>query len=463
MVYSERLKFIIFSTYLILAFLAALFVANTSPGLAFTVAIGVVVFIVSFVSTEAALYILLFSMLLSPEFGARGTTGGGATLRIDDFLIMIIGISWLARMAVYKELGLIFKTKLNRPIFYYILVCFISTAFGVLAGRISMLTGFFFVVKYIEYFVIYFMVTHYISDRKQIRNFVITLFITCAIVSVIAIIQIPSGERITAPFEGKSGEPNTFGGYLILMLAIVMGLLLYIKETKRRVLLAVLGTLIFIPFVFTLSRSSWIAFFPMYVALIFTTQQRWKLLGILIVVLALAPFLLPESARKRINYTFQSEKVVKWQQQIGDVTLDTSTSARIHDWKLALAAFLKKPILGYGITGWKFVDSQYIRTLVELGILGVVTFIGLIYALLKEIWRIYRIMDTSFAKGLTLGLFVGTIALITHSIGANTFIIVRIMEPFWFITGLVMILPFVEEKNNKSETNQNEIIGAQIQ
>ncbi|MFQ5771457.1 MAG: hypothetical protein ACE5HX_13040, partial [bacterium] len=113
--------------------------------------------------------------------------------------------------------------------------------------------------------------------------------------------------------------------------------------------------------------------------------------------------------------------------------------------------------------GWKFVDSQYIRTLVELGILGVVTFIGLIYALLKEIWRIYRIMDTSFAKGLTLGLFVGTIALITHSIGANTFIIVRIMEPFWFITGLVMILPFVEEKNNKSETNQNEIIGAQIQ
>jgi hypothetical protein len=37
------------------------------------------------------------------------------------------------------------------------------------------------------------------------------------------------------------------------------------------------------------------------------------------------------------------------------------------------------------------------------------------------------------------------------------------MEPFWFLTGLVVMLPFVEVKNNKSETNQNQIIGAQVQ
>jgi len=28
-----------------------------------------------------------------------------------------------------------------------------------------------------------------------------------------------------------------------------------------------------------------------------------------------------------------------------------------------------------------------------------------------------------------------------HSLGANTFIIVRIMEPFWFLVGMVLILP----------------------
>ena len=33
------------------------------------------------------------------------------------------------------------------------------------------------------------------------------------------------------------------------------------------------------------------------------------------------------------------------------------------------------------------------------------------------------------------------VAMLAHGIGANTFIIIRIMEPFWLCAGLVMILP----------------------
>jgi hypothetical protein len=35
--------------------------------------------------------------------------------------------------------------------------------------------------------------------------------------------------------------------------------------------------------------------------------------------------------------------------------------------------------------------------------------------------------------------------MIAHSITANTFIIVRIIEPFWLACGLVMAVPEVEE------------------
>jgi len=35
--------------------------------------------------------------------------------------------------------------------------------------------------------------------------------------------------------------------------------------------------------------------------------------------------------------------------------------------------------------------------------------------------------------------------MMTHGIGANTFIIIRIMEPFWLVCGLVMSIPAVEE------------------
>jgi hypothetical protein len=40
-----------------------------------------------------------------------------------------------------------------------------------------------------------------------------------------------------------------------------------------------------------------------------------------------------------------------------------------------------------------------------------------------------------------MGYLAGFAGLLTHGIGANTFIIVRIMEPFWFFTAIVVMLP----------------------
>jgi hypothetical protein len=35
--------------------------------------------------------------------------------------------------------------------------------------------------------------------------------------------------------------------------------------------------------------------------------------------------------------------------------------------------------------------------------------------------------------------------MLVHAVGANTFIIVRIMEPFWFLTGIIITLPMIVE------------------
>jgi hypothetical protein len=37
--------------------------------------------------------------------------------------------------------------------------------------------------------------------------------------------------------------------------------------------------------------------------------------------------------------------------------------------------------------------------------------------------------------------------LLVHAIGANTFIIVRIMEPFWFLTGIIIALASIQEES----------------
>jgi hypothetical protein len=56
-------------------------------------------------------------------------------------------------------------------------------------------------------------------------------------------------------------------------------------------------------------------------------------------------------------------------------------------------------------------------------------------------------VKTPYFKGLAIGFVAGYIGLLFHAIGANTFIIVRIMEPFWFFTGIIAVLPTLERQS----------------
>jgi len=102
--------------------------------------------------------------------------------------------------------------------------------------------------------------------------------------------------------------------------------------------------------------------------------------------------------------------------------------------------------LGRGITGIGFIDGQYIRTLPELGIIGLLSFLWLLWIIYKNSLGIYRQMDDNLYKGLTLGFIAGFVGLTIHALTANTFILIRVMEPFWFITGIIMMLPKLKEE-----------------
>ena len=51
------------------------------------------------------------------------------------------------------------------------------------------------------------------------------------------------------------------------------------------------------------------------------------------------------------------------------------------------------------------------------------------------------------ARGLGLGATAATIALITNSLGTISFLIIRIMEPFWFIVALTVVARSVAIEN----------------
>lgn len=435
----------------------AILISQASIGIAVVVIIGLIVAVFTFLNTEFALYALIVAMLLGPQVGLTGTEaadvrGRGVTLRVDDFLLVIIGLTWFFKTAVEKELGLFLKTPLNVPIALYFLVCIIATLFGYMMDRVKGLSGFFFVLKYFEYYIIYFMAVNHLREKKQIERFVLTIFLVCFIVSLIAIYSMSQGIRASAPFEGASGEPNTLGGYLIFIISLILGLLLTWGTKTQKFMLAILLIVSSVALAATLSRTSWIALGPMGLCLLyFSDKKRTVLFGILLFMIMI-PFVAPKSVQQRILFTITQPKE-EGQMRVGNVRLDTSTSARFESMRLVLTRdFFKQPVIGFGVTGYSFLDAQYARVLAETGLLGILTFFYLLLSIFRNAKQTFVQTTDLFYKGLALGYLTGFFAILTHCIGANTFIIVRIMEPFWFVTAMVIMIPVIEKHQSPAVT-----------
>jgi len=203
----------------------------------------------------------------------------------------------------------------------------------------------------------------------------------------------------------------------------------------------------------TLSRSSWLSLLPLILTLIVLSKKKMVLIVSVLFVVLTAPFILPKSVVDRALYTF-TQPPEEGQLEVGQVRIDTSTSARIFSWKEVLSKdWVKHPILGYGVTGYRFLDAQFPRVLVETGLLGFFAFILLLRSILKVSHSVYRQTEDPFFSGITLGYLAGFFALLTHAIGANTFIIVRIMEPFWFLTAIVVMTPQIEKPSSPPSTD----------
>lgn len=427
---------------LALAAALALFIVSSDTSFGLTVILGALLLVVAFVSTRISLYLLVFSMLLGPQFLLSGTLGGatagrGITLRFDDFLLIVIGFAWLAKMALLKSSPFT-RTPLNGPIMLYIAASVLATLIGVMAGRVKPMAGFFYLMKYYEYVFIYFMVVSAVTTKEQARGLVIASLVTCFLVSLFAIAQIPSGGRASAPFEGSEGEPNTLGGYLIFMLAIVTGLLLTSGAVTSRLPLLLLLAAGTIGLMATLSRTSFLAAGVLILSVIGLLAPRRPVLMTMVLLVALsAPLWAPHAVKERVLSTITQQQE-EGQIQLGALRIDSSTSERLRSWQMALEYFYRSPVWGAGVTGGPyFMDAMYPRLLLETGLLGTVAFAYLLWSLFRLGRTTYKESTDPFNRGVALGFLLGFLSLVVHAVGASTFIIVRIMEPFWLVAALV--------------------------
>ncbi|MDQ6951682.1 MAG: O-antigen ligase family protein [Mariprofundales bacterium] len=435
---------------------------------------ALLVITIAFTNIEFSLYLLILMTLLSPEITFGGhtqsqlaqhlvntTQSRGVTLRLDDIMLSLICFTWLFRMAIDKNLGLLRETPINQPIIWYWSISVVATIVGSIDGNIG-LYGAFFLIKYLEYFLLFFMIVNHLHDEASIKRLLNVMLFTCMVVSLIGITEIPGGGRVSAPFEGAEGEPNTFGGYLMLMFSVTLGMFLHTSERSKQIRYGVLMGIIIVPFMFTESRSSYLSLAVSLCAFLVYSRRKKLIFSMMLVAILILPAVMPKNVINRIMFTFD-QKQQQGQLHVAGLSVDTSTTERLMAWYRVLTIdFPKAPLLGLGVTGGKFLDGQYPRVLDETGLLGFIPFIWLLrrfWVLLRQCY--HHVKDTEL-HGAALGTLCGYAGLLVHAIGANTFIIVRIMEPFMILMGLLLAAMMIKKNRPEAEPSSPLPLGSEV-
>ncbi|RKY29905.1 MAG: hypothetical protein DRP67_05630, partial [Candidatus Omnitrophota bacterium] len=325
-------------------------------------------FILCLIRIETVFFLVIFSILFSPEFKifSLPSFSKPVYVRLEDLLILVGALGMIGNRAIQKK-PLFKNTPLNMPILTFLSIYLVATLRGIIVGAIP-LSSIFLVLKLIEYFLFYFITVSFLDTPRQCKFLLAAFFV---VAFLILGYYFPQSFRmeyplkvVTSPFEGKP-EPTTAGGVLILIMGMAFSLFLYEKRKNTKIIYLLILFLSILPFLGTLSRTSYFAAFIALIFFAFFTRKKWILLLIPLFI-GLAPIILPSTVWARISYTWTHRST--W-------IFDESTMERILVWRKVWWVIKRSPFVGYGAGFLNVIDSCYARIIIESGLLGFAVFI----------------------------------------------------------------------------------------
>lgn len=296
-----------------------------------------------------------------------------------------------------------------------------------------------------------FFIAFYLNDRPENTRALLALAVFIG--SLIAIhgiyqwvFKVPMpGNWVDAGETGGTrafsiiGSPNALGSYMAFLIPISLGLFRQEKSWLPKLLFVLAAFLMLACLVFTGSRGAWIAFAAALGVIGIIYDRRILIAGIIAAVLAIVfvPYV-----HQRVTYLFSAEYMTK-----------SSQSGRIARWFDAYDQMRNSPLFGDGMGHYggavakrnynvTYTDNYYMKTLAEMGLLGLTMFLWLMGKTLKEGYLAMKNLSSSQYKYIATGMLAGLIAVVLHNAVENIFELPFINANFWLVAGLLVALPF---------------------
>lgn len=392
--------------------------------------------VIAFLRPFWGLVFMTFAMLLAPEMVMGEAGARDITMRLDDFFVVTLAVGWLAHCAVVREAPLFPDTPFTRPMGWWLAVCVVTTCRAMMMNWVEPLKGMFFLLKYAEYFLLMFLVLEIVRTERQAKGLLWCGLLTAAAVAWLGWGMHLRGEIVGTPFQREGGEGATYGAYMILIAGLLAGLMLESRLLVKPLIGAVLVAL-FPPFMYTNSRASYLGLAVASGVLLLTARRgRTWLAPFVAAGVAMLVLYPPPQIKEKMGSTFVGQGGTFFGL---DVSADESVTERLWRYEAVLRGWVKQPLLGYGVGGPE-VEGLYINLLSQTGALGLTLFLVIGWRILRLGWQIRRGPHPPWVRGLGQGLVAGFAGLLGHALTANTFQLIRVMEPLWLTVGLLLIL-----------------------
>jgi O-antigen ligase len=331
---------------------------------------------------------------------------GGWNARPEHCAAVVVLIACFFRLLFRKsESPRFVLTKTDYWVAVYVLWNYVSSAWmspdPKMTLRWALLTN----LVVLPYFLIRFLVTNERTQRWAFNAFLVVGVVEC-VYAVVAytsrhLLGTSFGVEIgqyAVGFEGVSGtqyEPNILGSYSACF-AIMFLVLAFLPDRKLN--WAVGGTMIAqAALLVSLSRAAFASFILASIVLLFLGVRRGLIQTkkVLLVGLGLALFLAPIAATGGRNLVARMANLSE-----GDVQNDVETMGRLVSWAVALEDVQRHPIVGNGTASFQllagnthlpilgdqpWVANYIIRILHDMGLIGLLLFVGLIFSLGKQV------------------------------------------------------------------------------
>lgn len=316
----------------------------------------------------------------------------------------------------------------------FLVICIISLSYS-----LDKIVGIRYLIHYFTYFLIYVLGINILNTKEKNHKMIFAVCLSTLIPFIVGFYQAITGQGnlLTPGFNriyATTYHPNAYAFYLVMMLIFLFTIYLYATSGKKRVVLFLFAMPISLSLILTYTRGAWLAvIFGLTVLFLLSGGKNKYKIFILVFILTMVISL---------TGAYFGPRIIDRLLSLTSPTADTF-GWRVQVWSMNFKEFLKHPIIGYGIGSSNIIGQErggylfaphndYLRLMVETGLLGWGAFLVVIISLFRFFFRKYR-SSIGAKEGILAG---GLVALLLSTLviqtGDNLHHYDNVFIYFWF-------------------------------